>query len=111
MTTKTEATPDNAVLLLGAASTLGLDKQVVQMKFGQLTAPDEVFSEAGFDIDADSGFATRGKPADTSTGKKVVAQDVPDPTTKAPAKKTAAKRKPAAKKTTAKKTAAPAEKE
>lgn len=110
--TKVSATPDNAVLLLGAASELGLDKQVVQMKFGNLTAPDEVLTKAGFSIDAESGWANLGDTSKPSTGKKVAAQKVTEPSpTKAPAKK-ATTRKTTAKKTAAKKTTtARAEKE
>jgi hypothetical protein len=101
MTAKTAATPDNAVLLLGAASTLGLDKQVVQMKFGNLTAPAEVFEEAGFTIDEESGFATLDTEEKPAASKKVKATEVDDPEpAKAPARKTATK-----------KTAAQAEKE
>lgn len=112
--TKTTATPDNAVLLLGAAATLGLDKYVVQMKFGDLVAPDEVFTEAGFTIDEESGFAFLGEDTKQAEGKKVEPKQVDDPTEPKPAKvaakKTAAKRAPA-KKTAAKKTTAQAEKE
>lgn len=111
MTLKTTATPENATHLLGAAAALKLDKQVVQMKFGELVAPDEVFKEAGFTTDGDTGYAFFQPKAERSTGTKKVAAKTVEQPAKAPAKKTTAKRKPAAKKTTAKKTAAPAEKE
>jgi hypothetical protein len=45
---KVPANSDNAVLLLAGASKLGLDKSVVQVSDGKLTAPDDVMKEAGF---------------------------------------------------------------
>jgi hypothetical protein len=45
---KVPISSDNAVLLLAAASKLGLDKSVVQVSDGKLTAPDDVMKEAGF---------------------------------------------------------------
>jgi len=45
---KVEATSDNAVMLLAAASKLGLEQSVVQVSDGKLTAPDDVMKEAGF---------------------------------------------------------------
>jgi hypothetical protein len=107
---KTAATPDNATLLLGAASELGLDKQVVQVKFGQLVAPAEVYETAGFTVDETGEFATFTKGDKPSGKKKVEARKAETETTRAPAKRTA--KKTTAKKTAAKKTtAAPAEKE
>jgi hypothetical protein len=83
----TSTTPDNAVLLLAAAADLGLDKSVVRTRFGNLTAPDEVFEKAGFTVDKDTDYATapdsgESKPA-KRTAKKTVAK-------KATAKKTTA---------------------
>lgn len=110
MTTKTNATPDNATHLLGAAAALGLSKYVVQVKFGNLVAPDEVFEKAGFTLDEESGFAFYGEPETRTATKKVAAKEV---TAEAPTKAKAQRKAPAkraAKKTTTK-TAAPAEKE
>ena len=42
-----DATQETAVLLLGAAADLGLDRHVVQLLDGRLTAPEEVIKKAG----------------------------------------------------------------
>lgn len=87
MTAQTNATADNAVRLLGAASALGLSKYVVQTKFGNLVAPDEVFAEAGFTVDKESGFAFLDNGEKPTAAKKVAAKKVATKKTAAPAEK------------------------
>lgn len=49
--TQLTADADNATLLLAAALDLGLDKHVVRVEDGYLTAPDEVIEAAAKGID------------------------------------------------------------
>jgi hypothetical protein len=66
---KVEATSDNAVMLLAAASKLGLEQSVVQVSDGKLTAPDDVMKEAGF-MKSESEPKKTTKRARKSTSKE-----------------------------------------